>query len=165
MLEDKKYTKRATSEYIKEDAKMKEEARKKVVEEDSSSYYLNGLYKNVVSSRYAIKTQSKSLVDQHCHEHKLPLTDSKFFCLVEGGWTKEKSAKGGGGGRAEKAAQYLNIRIKHDQMNKHNQMNEDVELQMYYRSKSYYLFLFKLVTSSKKEDWKYSFFFIRLNYN
>ena len=50
-------------------------------------------------------------------------------------------------------------------MNKHNQMNEDVELQMYYRSKSYYLFLFKLVTSSKKEDWKYSFFFIRLNYN
>lgn len=36
---------------------------------------------------------------------------------------------------------------------------------MYYRSKQYYLFLFKLVTSSQKEDWKYSFFFIRQTYN
>ena len=63
MLEDKKYMKRATSEYVDEDAKKKEDSRKKVVEEDANCYYLNGKYKNVVSSRYAIKTQSKSLVD------------------------------------------------------------------------------------------------------
>ena len=45
MLEDKKYMKRATSEYIDEDAKKKEDSRKKVVEEDANCYYLNGKYK------------------------------------------------------------------------------------------------------------------------
>lgn len=48
MIEEKRFSKRATS------AK---------VEEDSNCYYVNGKYKNVISSRYCIKTQSKSLVD------------------------------------------------------------------------------------------------------
>ena len=63
MFEEKRFTKRATSDYVDDDAKKKEDAKRKVVEEDANCYYLNGLYKNVVSSRYCIKTQSKSLVD------------------------------------------------------------------------------------------------------
>jgi len=42
-----------------------------IAEADTQCYYLNSKYKNVVSSRYAIQTQSMSLIDQFCHNHRL----------------------------------------------------------------------------------------------
>ena len=68
-MEEKKFAKRMTS---------------KVAEEDANCYYMNAHFKNVVSSRYCIKTQSKSAVDQQCLVHSLPPADCKMFCLVEG---------------------------------------------------------------------------------
>lgn len=69
MLEEKKYAKRMTN---------------KKAEEDAACYYMNGYYKNVISSRYCIKTQSRSQVDQKMVMHSLPASDAKYFCLVEG---------------------------------------------------------------------------------
>lgn len=53
-------------------------------------------------------------------------------------------------------------------------MKEDIELQMYYRSKQYYLFLFSLVKDVQKsnkdgerkitQDRKQTYFFIRKTY-
>lgn len=117
MIEEKKYGKRMTS---------------KKAEEDASCYYMNGYYKNVVSSKYCIKTQSKSEVDQKTVAHSLPVTDAKHFCLVEG--------------RNVDQSQYFNLRIKH------NHMKENIELQMYYRSKQYYIFVFTLVNDAQKFD-------------
>lgn len=63
---------------------------------------MNGHFKNVISSRYCVKTQSKSLVDQKCHGHALPESDVKFFAIVEGQHGHQQ--------------QYYNIRIKHEHM-------------------------------------------------
>lgn len=130
MNEEKKYGRRFTS---------------KRAEEDASCYYMNAFFKNVLSSKYCVKTQSKSLVEQKCHGHALPMADVKHFCIVEGKDSHQQ--------------QYYNIRVKHEHV------PEDVELQMYYRSKSYYLFLFTLVNEEQKFDRKQTFFFIRKTYS
>jgi len=113
----------------------------KKAEEDASCYYMNAHYKNVISSRYCIKTQSKSQVDQKSVMHALPPAEAKYFCLVEGTNMHNQ--------------QYYNIRIKH------NHMSENIELQMYYRSKQFYIFVFTLVNEEQKFDRKQTFFFIR----
>lgn len=87
MNAEKRYAKRMTS---------------KKAEEDTSCYYMNAVYKNVLSSRYCVKTQSKSLLDQKNIGHDLPTGEQKQFCLVEG--------------RDPKQHQYYNIRIKHEHM-------------------------------------------------
>ena len=76
--------------------------------------------------------------------HCLPVEEHKRFCLVDG---------------LPGHQEYCNIRIKHDHM------NEDVELQMYFRSKDYYVFLFTLVNEAEKYDRKQSFFFIRKDFD
>jgi len=43
----------------------------------------------------------------------------------------------------------------------HKNVKDIIELQMYYRTKNYYLFLFTLVNDSEKFDRKHNWFFIR----
>jgi hypothetical protein len=76
--------------------------------------------------------------------HSLPATEAKYFCLVEGTNMHQN--------------QYYNLRIKH------NHMQEDIELQMYYRSSKYYVFVFTLVNETSKFNRKHTYFFIRKNH-
>lgn len=55
------------------------------------------------------------------------------------------------------------IRLIHDQLDRmvHQSLDEQIELQMYYKNKNYYVFLFSLVNDSNKFDKKKNWFFIR----
>lgn len=69
MNDERKYNKRMTSTKA---------------EEDASCYYMNGHFKNVLSSRYCIKTQSKSAIEAKCHDYALAPQDVSQFCIIEG---------------------------------------------------------------------------------
>lgn len=76
-LEDQKFIKQ---QQVVEDQKF----MNKNTEPVTQCYYLNSMYKNVVSSRFAIQTQSMSFVDQTCHSHQLNIQDASQFALIEG---------------------------------------------------------------------------------
>lgn len=108
-------------------------------QEDSSCYYMNGQYVDIVSSQHVIKTQALGALDDTVHvTHALPKSEIKHFMIVEG-----------------KNGSYHNIRIKDDHV------MEQVDLQMYYRTKMWYVFIFCLVNENEKFNRKQTYFILR----
>ena len=58
---------------MEQDYPRKQASKVKKIDEDARCYYMNATYKNVLSSRYCIKTQSKSILDSKYYDHALPL--------------------------------------------------------------------------------------------
>jgi len=129
-------------EILNEDVQFGKRMTSRRAEEDASCYYMNANFKNVFSSKYCIKTCEKEVLNQNAFlGHSLPKSEAKHFCTVEG-----------------KNGSYYNIRIQQAHL------TDQVEMQMYYRSKSFYVFLFTLVNETEKFDRKQTFFFLKKSY-